>query len=143
MRSLPDKKIIGALVTLSIAQVIGWGTISLPAIIGTQIAADLHLDLPTVFAGTSTFYIAMGLCVPWLARPFALFGARRMMVAGTMMAAPGFLIALILGSRNNKEAEEPDRTSVSVASSRRLAEVLRTRSRHNDRALEPRRRRGP
>ena len=64
MRSLPDRKVIGALVTLSIAQVIGWGTISLPAIIGRQIAADLHMDLPTVFAGTSTLYIAMGMCAP-------------------------------------------------------------------------------
>lgn len=92
MRSLPDKKIIGTLITLSIAQVIGWGTISLPAIIGRQIAADLHMDLPSVFAGTSTFYIAMGLCAPWLAAPFVRFGARRVMVAGTMLAAPGFLL---------------------------------------------------
>jgi predicted MFS family arabinose efflux permease len=95
MRSLPDRKVIGALVTLSIAQVIGWGTISLPAIIGRQIAADLHMDLPTVFAGTSTLYIAMGMCAPWLARPFARFGARRVMVAGTMVAAPGFLLLSI------------------------------------------------
>jgi MFS family permease len=95
MISLPDKKIIGALVTLSVAQVIGWGTISLPAIIGRQIASDLHMNLSSVIAGTSTLYVAMGLCAPWLARPFVRFGARRMMVAGTVVAAPGFLLLSI------------------------------------------------
>ena len=95
MPSLPDKTIIGALVTLSITQVIGWGTISLPAIIGREIAADLRMDLPSVFAGTSTLYVAMGLCAPWLARPFIRFGARCVMVAGAFAAAPGFLLLSI------------------------------------------------
>ncbi|MCK1405272.1 hypothetical protein [Bradyrhizobium sp. 76] len=67
MPSLPDKKIIGALITLSIAQIIGGRTISLPPIIGRQIAADLQMTLSSVFAGTSALYLAMGLCVPWLA----------------------------------------------------------------------------
>jgi predicted MFS family arabinose efflux permease len=95
MTSLPHKKIIGALVTLSVVQVIGWGTISLPAIIGRQIASDLNMNLSSVFAGTSTLYIAMGLCAPWLARPFVRFGARRVMVAGTIVAAPGFVLLSI------------------------------------------------
>ncbi|MBV9561923.1 MAG: MFS transporter [Bradyrhizobium sp.] len=92
MPSLPDRTTIGAMVTLSIAQVIGWGTISLPAIIGRQIAADLQMDLASVFAGTSTLYVAMGLCAPWLTGPFVRFGARRVMVAGTIVAVPGFLL---------------------------------------------------
>ncbi|WP_430640451.1 MFS transporter [Bradyrhizobium zhanjiangense] len=95
MSSLSDKKIVGALIALSIAQVIGWGTISPPAIIGRQIAADLHMKLPAVFAGTSTFYVAMGLCAPWLAKPCVQFGARRVMVAGTAVAAPGFVLLSI------------------------------------------------
>lgn len=92
MHSLPHKTIVGALVTLSIAQIIGWGTISLPPIIGRQIAAELQMDLPSVFAGTSTLYVAMGLCAPWLTGPFVRFGARRVMVAGTIVAAPGFVL---------------------------------------------------
>ena len=95
MPALPNKTIIGALVTLSITQVIGWGTISLPPIVGRQLAADLHMTLPAVFAATSTFYIAMGLCAPWLAGPFVRYGARRMMVAGAIVAAPGFLLLSI------------------------------------------------
>lgn len=95
MPALPDKTIVGALVTLSVTQVIGWGTVSLPPIIGRHIAADLHMTLPAVFAGTSTLYIAMGLCAPLLAGPFVSFGARRVMVVGALMAAPGFLLLSI------------------------------------------------
>ncbi|MEK9282354.1 MULTISPECIES: MFS transporter [unclassified Bradyrhizobium] len=91
MLSFPEKS-IGALITLSLAQVIGWGTISLPPIIGTQIAADLHMTLPSVFAGTSTLYAAMGLCSPCLAKPLIRFGARPVMIAGTVVAASGFLL---------------------------------------------------
>lgn len=94
MPFLPNK-IFGPLVMLSIAQVIGWGTIGLPPIIGREIAADLRMSLTSVFAGTSTFYIAMGLCAPWLAKPFIQFGARPMMVAGTVIAAAGFLLLSI------------------------------------------------
>ncbi|WP_456791571.1 MFS transporter [Bradyrhizobium sp. USDA 4506] len=88
-------KVVAPLVTLSIAQVIGWGTISLPAIIGSLIAADLHMKLSSVFAGASAFYVAMGLSAPWLTRPFVHFGARIVMIAGTIIAAPGFLLLSI------------------------------------------------
>src|SRR5882757_7820794 len=37
-----DKTIIRVLIVLAIAQVVGWGTISLPAVIGRQVAADLQ-----------------------------------------------------------------------------------------------------
>lgn len=92
MPILRDKKLLSTLITLSIAQVIGWGTVSLPPIIGSQMATDLHMNLPSVFAGTSTLYIAMGFCAPWLARPFVRFGARPVMITGTLVAAPGFLL---------------------------------------------------
>ncbi|MDH2344069.1 MULTISPECIES: MFS transporter [unclassified Bradyrhizobium] len=92
---IPDRKMAGVLLVLSITQVIGWGTIGLPAIIGRQLASDLHMNLPAVFAGTSVLYLAMGLCAPLLAGTFVRFGARHVMMAGTMVAAPGFIVLSI------------------------------------------------
>ena len=43
---------------LAIGQIIGWGTIGLLAVVGTQVAADLHMDISAVFAGNSIFYCA-------------------------------------------------------------------------------------
>lgn len=86
-----DRDIAGVLLVLAIAQVFGWGTLGLPAIVGYRIAADLEIALPTVFAGTSTFYVTMGLCGPLLAEPFRRFGARRVMMTGSVIAALGFI----------------------------------------------------
>ncbi|WP_027554123.1 MFS transporter [Bradyrhizobium sp. Cp5.3] len=87
-----DGGLIGALSVLAITQLIGWGTIGLPAIVGRDLAADLGMSLPTVFSGTSVLYVAMGLCAPWLAKSFARHGARKVMMAGTVVAAPGFVL---------------------------------------------------
>jgi predicted MFS family arabinose efflux permease len=87
-----DKTIAGAVLVLSITQVIGWGTIGLPAIVGRQIAGDLQIDISTVFAGTSILFVTMGLCAPLLARPFIRFGTRRVMAIGALAVAPGFIL---------------------------------------------------
>jgi predicted MFS family arabinose efflux permease len=87
-----DSRLIGVLLVLAITQLVGWGTIGLPAIVGRDIAADLGMSLPAVFAGTSILYIAMGLCAPWLAKVFARHGARKVMMAGTVLAVPGFVL---------------------------------------------------
>jgi MFS family permease len=87
-----DKKLIGVMAILAVTQLIGWGTIGLPAIVGRDLAADLHMSLPAVFAGTSVLYVAMGLCAPWLAKAFTRHGAGRVMMAGTVVAAPGFVL---------------------------------------------------
>jgi len=93
-----NKRIALILVVLAVTQVVSWGTIGLPPVIGRQIAADLHMDIVAVFAGTSVLYVAMGLCAPWLGRFFIRFGARRVMIAGTLVAMPGFaLLALANG----------------------------------------------
>jgi len=89
---IADLRIVRVLVVLAITQLIGWGTVSLPAVIGRQLAADLGMDIAAVFAGTSVFYIAMGAVSPWLAGPFARHGTRRVMMAGTLVAAPGFIL---------------------------------------------------
>lgn len=86
------KKAIGVLIVLAIAQVIGWGTVGLLAVVGRRVAADLHMEISAVFAGTSIFYVVMGLWAPMLAKAFTRFGARRVMIAGTMIGAPGLVL---------------------------------------------------
>jgi len=86
------KSIARVLIVLAITQVIGWGTVGLLAVVGGQVAADLHMDISAVFAGNSIFYVLMGLCAPILAKPFTQFGARRVMIAGTIIGAPGFVL---------------------------------------------------
>jgi len=87
-----NRQIIRVLIVLAITQLIGWGTASLPAVIGRQLAADLGMDIAAVFAGTSVFYLAMGVAAPLLARSFTQYGARRVMMAGSLVAAPGFVL---------------------------------------------------
>ncbi|MCK1733697.1 MFS transporter [Bradyrhizobium sp. 138] len=87
-----DSRLMGVLLVLAITQLVGWGTIGLPAIVGRDLAADLGMSLPAVFAGTSVLYISMGLCAPWLAKSFALHGARKVMMVGTVVTAPGFVL---------------------------------------------------
>ncbi len=87
-----NREIAGVLVVLAVAQLIGWGSLGLPAIVGRRIAADLQIALPTVFAGTSVLYVTMGLCAPLLAEPFKRAGARRVMMAGAAVAALGFVL---------------------------------------------------
>jgi MFS family permease len=86
------KKIAGVLTVLAVTQVIGWGTVGLLAVIGAQVAIDLHMDISAVFAGSSILYVVMGLWAPILAKAFTRFGARRVMIAGTVIAAPGFVL---------------------------------------------------
>ncbi len=86
------RKIIGILVVVAIGQVIGWGTVGLLAVVGREVAADLGMDIAAVFAGNSIFYVATGLSAPVLARAFIRFGARRVMISGSIIAAPGFVL---------------------------------------------------
>jgi MFS family permease len=48
--------------------------------------------LPAVFAGSSVLYVTMGLCAPWLAKAFARHGARKVMMVGTVVAVPGYVV---------------------------------------------------
>jgi MFS family permease len=87
-----DRGLIGVLLVLAITQLIGWATITLPAIVGRDLSADLGLSLPAVFAGSSVFYVTMGLCAPWLGKAFARHGARKVMMVGTIVAVPGYIV---------------------------------------------------
>jgi MFS family permease len=83
---------IVVLIVLAIGQIIGWGTIGLPPVVGREIAADLGIDIVEVFAGTSVLYVVMGLCAPALANTFGRHGARRVMIGGAAIAVPGFVV---------------------------------------------------
>lgn len=87
-----DSRLFGVLAVLAITQLIGWGTIGLPAIIGRDLAADIGMSLPMVFAGTSVLYVTMGLCAPLLAKAFVRHSSRKVMMAGTAVAVPGFVL---------------------------------------------------
>jgi predicted MFS family arabinose efflux permease len=87
-----DSNIAVPLFVLSVTQIIGWGTVGLPAIVGRQMADDLKMDISSVYAGGSVLYVVMGLWAPFLAKAFARFGARRVMIGGTIVAALGFLL---------------------------------------------------
>jgi predicted MFS family arabinose efflux permease len=86
------RKIVGVLVVVAIGQIIGWGSVGLLAVVGREVAADLGMDIAAVFAGNSIFYVATGLSAPVLARAFIRFGARRVMISGSIIAAPGFAL---------------------------------------------------
>jgi predicted MFS family arabinose efflux permease len=96
---LTDRKIVGALLVLAITQIIGWGTVGLPAVVGRQMAADLDMTIAAVFAGTSVLYVTMGLSSPFLVRLLVRHGARLVMTVGALLAVPGFsLLAFAHGS---------------------------------------------
>ncbi|WP_029005042.1 MFS transporter [Azorhizobium doebereinerae] len=87
-----DPALLRVLCVTAVIQLIAWGTASLLAIVGIRMAADLGMDVPTAFAGSTVFYCVMGLCSPILAKGFVRYGARRVMMAGTLVAAPGFAL---------------------------------------------------
>ena len=84
--------LVRPLIVLALAQLIGWGTVGLLAIAGRQIADDLHMSVAAVFSGNSVLYVVMGLWAPFLAKAFAKFGARRVMIVGAAVAVPGFAL---------------------------------------------------
>ncbi len=87
-----NKKLLWILFVLAVTQVIGWGTISLPAVIGDQLARDIGLSLPLVFAGSTTMLVVTGIAALSLSNAFVVYGARVLMAAGSVVAAFGFLL---------------------------------------------------
>lgn len=100
-----DGRLVGVPLVLAITQLIGWGTIGLPAIVGRDLAADLGMSLPAVFGGTSVLYVTMGLCAPWLAKAFARHGARKVMMVGTVVT-----VTVGVAGRSNNLIRWPDVT---------------------------------
>lgn len=92
---LSDRGVAIPLFVLSVTQIVGWGTVGLPSIVGRQMAGDLKMDISSVFAANSVLYVVMGLWAPFLAKVFARFGARRVMIGGTILSAVGFLLLAV------------------------------------------------
>ncbi len=83
-----------ATILLSITQIIGWTTtFSAPAVLGRPMAADLGASLPTIFAAASVFLVALALASRPLAPAFPRFGARPILIIGSLCSALG-LVAL-------------------------------------------------
>lgn len=87
-----NKKILWILFVLAVTQVIGWGTISLPAVIGERLAHDIGISLPAVFAGSTTMLVVTGIAALLLSNAFVVYGARIVMAAGSVVAALGFVL---------------------------------------------------
>jgi predicted MFS family arabinose efflux permease len=97
MSQRSDHSIPFIIAVLAVTQLVSWGTISLPAVIGEQLARDLSMSLPAVFAGTTVMLVVMGLSAPLMGRAFVRFGARAVMASGSLIAVPGFLLMAAAG----------------------------------------------
>lgn len=93
----PDRANFRVLIVLATAQIIGWGSVGLTAVVAPLIAADLDMNLAAVFAGNSALYATMGLSAPFLERAFVRYGARTVMIAGSALAGPGFVALALAG----------------------------------------------
>lgn len=87
-----EQSLPSILAVLAVTQLVGWGTVSLPAVIGERLARDLGLGLPAVFAGTTVMLVVTGVTASLIANAFVRYGARIVMAAGSLIAAPGFLL---------------------------------------------------
>tara|TARA_R110002020_G_scaffold34324_2_gene104475 strand:- start:12737 stop:13909 length:1173 start_codon:yes stop_codon:yes gene_type:complete len=87
--------ILRYLFVLAIGQNIGWGTVGFLAVVGSDIAASLDLPPPLIFAGSSVFYVSMGLFAPLLTAAFIRFGARTLLAAGSLGAGLGFAVMAV------------------------------------------------
>jgi MFS family permease len=82
-----------AVIGLGITQLFGWGsTFYLLTILGPAIARDLRLSPEIVSAGQSLMLIISGITGPRIGRIMDVYGARPVMIAGSMVAAAGLLL---------------------------------------------------
>lgn len=134
-----ERRLPFTLAVLSVAQLIGWGTVSFIAVAGREMAADLNVDITTIFAGTTVFYVAMGACAPLLSRLFRDLGARQVMIYGTVAAAFGlvllssvhstityFIAWLLLGAAGSATLTTPAHILLNEIAGRKAAQAIAT-----------------
>jgi MFS family permease len=86
-------RIIFAVSAIGLTQLIGWGTsFSMIAVLGSRIGADLGLSREVVFAGITTMLVVSGLLSPTFGRLYDVYGPRRQMAAGSLIAASSLVI---------------------------------------------------
>ncbi len=77
-----------ATILLSLTQIIGWTTtFSAPAVLGRPMASDFGASLPVIFAAASVFLVALALASRPLAPAFPRFGARPILIVGSICTA--------------------------------------------------------
>jgi predicted MFS family arabinose efflux permease len=75
---------------VGLSQLINWGiTYYLVGAFGTLIAADLGWSPPVVYGGFTSGLVVMGLVSPVAGRTIDLYGGRRVMILGSVLAAIG------------------------------------------------------
>ncbi|WP_370677122.1 MFS transporter [Pleomorphomonas sp. PLEO] len=84
---------VRAVAALSVTQLLGWGaTFWLPAVTGPAMAGDLGITLPMVMAGPTVMLVVMALTSWPLSASFERYGARPIMVLGSLMGAAGLMV---------------------------------------------------
>lgn len=88
-----DRPRWGAVALLGIGQILNWGTLYyVIAVLGAQIAADMHLSGPAVFAGFSIGLGVSGVIAPRVGRLIDERGGRLVLATGSLLAAAAFTI---------------------------------------------------
>lgn len=134
-----ETKILLPLVVLSIAQLIGIGAVNFVPAVSREMAADFQVNISTIFVGTTVFYVAMGACAPFLSRLFTSYGARRVMIGGTIVSAVGlvllsfshspvtyFLAWSILGAAGSASLTTPANILLNEIAGRKAARAIAT-----------------
>ncbi|TWF56483.1 MFS transporter [Neorhizobium alkalisoli] len=84
---------VRAVAALSLTQLIGWGaSFWLPAVTGPAMARDLGMTLPMVMAGPTVMLVVMAIASWPLGGVFERFGARPVMVIGSLFGAAGLFV---------------------------------------------------
>jgi MFS family permease len=82
-----------AVAALSLTQLIGWGaTFWLPAVTGSAMADDLGIALPMIMAGPTFMLVVMAMTSWPLGTMLQRYGARPVMVVGSILGAAGLLV---------------------------------------------------
>jgi MFS family permease len=89
---------VRAVAALSLTQLIGWGaSFWLPAVTGPAMARDLGMTLPMVMAGPTVMLVVMAVASWPLGGVFERFGARPVMVIGSLFGAAGLFVMGVSG----------------------------------------------
>lgn len=83
---------------LAVTQITGWGVVGILPVLAPSIADALQTPVSTVFFGTATMYVSMGLAAPLIGKAFRRFGGKKVMAAGTVLIACGLAVVSVAGS---------------------------------------------